>query len=184
MDKQCSREELLTDLSSLSSLSCRYQFNPQEFDYTVVVSILFKALTAAPYPDFNLCLSLLGEAPVSVLSTTAPVIPEEATEEQRAAIVKEFAASSNAPSAGSLTDPMFVKLATLSSHLLSARFRLFWKTWASEEFAEAREFAKSVHGFEDSVREVALETVKVAFRAITKTRLAEYLNLPGESSAE
>jgi translation initiation factor 3 subunit K len=138
-------------------------------------------LTAAPYPDFNLCLSLLGEAPVSVLSTAAPNIPEEATDEQKATIAKETADAASAPSAGSLTDPMFVKLATLSSLLLSARFRLFWKTWESEDYAEAREFAKAVHGFEDAVRRVALDTVKGSFRAIAKTRLAEYLDLPGES---
>jgi translation initiation factor 3 subunit K len=141
-------------------------------------------LTAAPYPDFNLCLSLLGEAPVSVLSTSAPVIPEEATDEQKAAIAKETADAALAPSAGSLTDPMFVRLATLSSHLLSAKFRLFWKTWASEDYAEAREFAGQVHGFKDAVRRVALETVKGAFRAITKSRLAEYLNMPGKLLAK
>jgi len=157
-----------------------FQFNPQEFDYNVVVSILFKALTAAPHPDFNLCLSLLGEAPVSVLSTTTPVIPEDATEEQKATIQKEAAEAASAPSAGSLTDPLFVKLATLSSLLLSARFRQFWKTWESSDYADARTFAKSVHGFEDSVRWVALDTVKGAFRTIAKTRLAEYLNMSGE----
>jgi translation initiation factor 3 subunit K len=173
---------LVPDLN-LPLLSIRYsfQFNPQEFDYNVVVSILFKALTGAPHPDFNLCLSLLGEAPVSILSTAAPVIPEDATDEQKAAIQKESADAATAPSAGSLTDPMFVKLAALSSLLLSARFRQFWKTWESSEYSDARSFAKSVHGFEDSVRWVALDTVKGAFRTIGKTRLAGYLNMPGES---
>ncbi|UZJ53187.1 hypothetical protein CBS101457_002507 [Exobasidium rhododendri] len=160
-----------------------FQFNPQEFDYNVVVSVLFKALTGAPHPDFNLCLSLLGEAPVSVLSTAAPVISEDTTEEQKLALQKEATEAASAPSAGSLTDPMFVKLAALSSLLLSARFREFWKVWQSSEYSDARSFAKSVHGFEDSVRWVALDTVKGAFRTIGKARLAEYLNMPASEVA-
>ena len=157
-----------------------FQFNPQEFDYSVVISVLFKALTAAPHPDFNLCLSLLGEAPVSILSSTTPVIPEGATDEEKGALEKEASETASAPSAGSLTDPMIVKLAALSSLLLSARFRQFWKTWASNEYSDARDFSKSVHGFEEAVRGVALDTVKGAFRAISTSRLAEYLNIPGE----
>lgn len=143
---------------------------------------MFKALTAAPYPDFNLCLSLLGEAPVSILPSSVPVIPEDATDEQKATITKEVADAANAPSAGSLTDPMFVKLTTLSSLLFSARFRSFWKTWESEDYAEARELSKVVQDFEDAVRRVALDTVKGAFRTIAISRLAEYLNLSGKCS--
>jgi translation initiation factor 3 subunit K len=161
------------------SYSFRFQFNPQEFDYNIVISILFKALTAAPFPDFNLCLSLLGEAPVSILSSTTPNIAEEATDEEKATAQKEASDAANAPSAGSLTDPMIVKLATLSSLLLAARFKQFWKTWESSEYSDAQEFAKSVHGFEDAVRRVALDTVKGAFRTIAKTRLAEYLSISG-----
>lgn len=164
--------------------SISFQFNPQEFDYSAVISILFKALTAAPYPDFNLCLSLLGEAPVSVLSNAAPNIPEDATDEQKANAEKQVLDARKAPAAGCLTDPMIVKLATLSSLLLSARFRQFWKLWASSDYSEARDFARSVRFFEDSVRKVALDTVKGAFRTISSARLAEYLNMPGESTRD
>lgn len=146
-----------------------------------MLSILFKALTAAPHPDFNLCLALLGEAPVSVVSTSAPILPEEASEAEKAEILKEAAESVKAPSAGSLSDPMFVKLATLSSLLLSSKFRQFWKTWDSSDYEDVRDFAKSVNGFEDAVRRVALDSVKGAFRTISASRLAEYLDMTGKT---
>ncbi|KAF9240947.1 ARM repeat-containing protein [Melanogaster broomeanus] len=38
-----------------------YQFNPDLFNPDVVVNILLKALTAEPFPDFNLCISLLDD---------------------------------------------------------------------------------------------------------------------------
>lgn len=44
----------------------RYQFNPDLYSGDVVVKILVKALTAAPAPDFNLCLAFLGERWVRV----------------------------------------------------------------------------------------------------------------------
>lgn len=146
----------------------------------MAISILLKALTAAPFPDFNLCLSLLGEAPVSTVPSSAPTVPEEATAEEKEEIQRTAAEAASVPSAGNLTDPMIVKLSTLSSHLLSARFRLFWKTIESSDYNDVREFAKGVQGFEDAVRRVALDSVKGAFRAISVKRLAEYLNLEGE----
>lgn len=44
--------------------SHRYQFNPDLYTPDVVINILVKALTAAPAPDFNLCVALLGEKQV------------------------------------------------------------------------------------------------------------------------
>lgn len=41
-----------------------YQFNPELYTPDVVINILVKALTAAPAPDFNLCVGLLGERQV------------------------------------------------------------------------------------------------------------------------
>lgn len=38
-----------------------YQFNPDLYNPDVVVNVLLKALCAAPMPDFNLCVALLGE---------------------------------------------------------------------------------------------------------------------------
>lgn len=170
----CVLHGLITDL-----LCCyfRFQFNPQDFDYSVAISVLLKALTAAPFPDFNLCLSLLGEANVTTLPSSTPSFPEDATEEQKEEIRRSTKEATSVPAAGNLTDPLIVKLSNLSSYLLSARFRLFWKTFASADYSDVREFAKGAHGFEDAIRQVALESVKGAFRTISSTRLAEYLNL-------
>ena len=39
----------------------RYQFNPDLYNPDVVINILIKALTSSPFPDFNLCISLLDK---------------------------------------------------------------------------------------------------------------------------
>lgn len=160
-------------------LFCSFQFNPQDFDYTVAVSILLKALTAAPFPDFNLCLSLMGEAPVSTLPASAASSAENPTEEVKTSD-NDATEKASQPSAGNLTDPMIVKLATLSSLLLSARFRQFWKTYDSSEYRDVRELSATAHGFDDAVRRVVLDSVKGAFRTISSKRLAEYLDLQRE----
>ena len=46
------------------AITCSYQFNPELYNPDVVINILVKALTAAPPPDFNLCVALLGERQV------------------------------------------------------------------------------------------------------------------------
>ncbi|EJD38805.1 ARM repeat-containing protein [Auricularia subglabra TFB-10046 SS5] len=38
-----------------------YQFNPDLYNPDVAINILPKALCAAPLPDFNLCVALLGQ---------------------------------------------------------------------------------------------------------------------------
>lgn len=154
-----------------------FQFNPADFDYSTVISILLKALTAAPFPDFNLCIALLGEAPVDVISPSAPTLSEEATDEERAASAEEFAKAQAAPSAGHLTDPLIAHLAQLSSMLLSARFRAFWQAFKSPEYQDVRQHAAQITGFEDAVRRVALHSVKSAFTQISTNRLGSYLDL-------
>lgn len=158
-----------------------FQFNPADFDYSIVISILLKALTAAPFPDFNLCIALLGEAPVDVIPQPAAALPEEASEEEKAAAAEENAKAQAAPSAGHLSDPLMARLAQLSSLLLSARFRAFWEAYKSQEYQDVRQHAANVNGFEDAVRRVALHSVKSAFTQISTDRLGSYLDLSGES---
>ncbi|CAD6931737.1 unnamed protein product, partial [Tilletia laevis] len=173
-----------------------YQFNPSDFNYVVVINILLKALTAAPLPDFQLCLSLLGEA------SLAPNFPASADSQQEqptpAAAAKAEddddaksttaaaapSASSTINLAGNLTDPLILKLANLSNLLNQARFRAFWDAYGSEEYEEVRKYATEVGGFEESVRGVALEAVKGAFRSISEERMGGYLNLKGSALAE
>ena len=139
--------------------------------------MLLKALTAAPYPDFSLCLALLGEAPVAVLPAPAEV--EEGADPTPADATAP--STSTQPSAGHLADPLIVRLAQLSALLHGARFRAFWSTLASAEFEDVREAVANVASFDDAVRSVALQSVKGAFRAISEERLGSYLNLSGES---
>lgn len=159
----------------------RFQFNAPDFDYGVTVQILLKALTAAPYPDFSLCLALLGEAPVAVLPPVeeADAPSGDSANPTPADAVKAPSAHAG-PSAGHLIDPLFVRLANLNSLLHSARFRAFWQTLASEEYEDVRNAAQAFNNFEDAVRGVVLGSVKGAFRAIGEERLGGYLNLKGE----
>lgn len=112
-----------------------------------------------------------------MLPSATPQIPEGASDEEKAELTRAAEEAANVPAAGNLTDPMIVRLATLSAHLLSAHFRLFWKTLDSDEFNEVREFTRTAHGFDDAVRRVALDSVKGAFRTIDAKRLASYLDL-------
>lgn len=162
--------------------SFRYQFNPSDFNYVVVINILLKALVAAPLPDFNLCISLLGEAPLS----TVPVKAEKETKKDDDAsslpgddeedVVE---APKDIASAGHLTDPLIVRLSQLSTLLFQARFREFWSTLGSSEYSDVREYAAKIAEFENAARKVALNSVKGSFTAISEKRIASYLNLQG-----
>ncbi|PWN45055.1 ARM repeat-containing protein [Ceraceosorus guamensis] len=170
-----------------------FQFNPADFDYGVAVSILAKALTAAPRTDFSLCLALLGEAPVDVLSakpeegegaaaestdTGADPTPADAasgTDKSKDA----SSASATQSSAGLITDALIVKLAKLNSLLQSAKFREFWAALANPENEDVAGVLQGLTRFDDAIRAVALYNVKGAFRAISPERLASYLNLRG-----
>lgn len=118
------------------------------------------------------------------MPSAAPPLAEDATDADKEEASRLAREAASVPTAGNLTDPLIVKLATLSAFLLSARFRQFWKAFHSKEYDDVRESAKVAQGFEDDVRRVALDSVKVAFRTISAKRLAEYLNLSeGELSA-
>ncbi|KAE8213457.1 hypothetical protein CF327_g3028 [Tilletia walkeri] len=177
-----------------------YQFNPSDFNYVVVINILLKALTASPLPDFQLCLSLLGEAslapnfptssdPSSTAQATQPSAAEggddDDDDEKKSTAAAPTSAASTINLAGNLTDPLILKLANLSNLLTQARFAAFWDAYArSEEYEEVRKYAGDVGGFEESVRGVVLEAVKGAFRSISEERMGGYLNLKGSALAE
>lgn len=147
----------------LEQANARFQLNPSEFDFDAAIHILVKALTAVPFPDFSLCISLLGEAPVATLTTNE-------------------AGKSTGPS-GIITEPIIVNLATLSTLLFETKFRDFWALYTSAEYAEVRSYTSKANGFEDAVRKVALNSVKGSFRTISEGRLAGYLNLQGTELA-
>ncbi|EST08699.1 SAC3/GANP/Nin1/mts3/eIF-3 p25 [Kalmanozyma brasiliensis GHG001] len=176
--------DLLANLAVLKL----YQFNPSDFNYVVVINILLKALVAAPLPDFNLCISLLGEAPL-------PTIPVKA--EKEATTAGDDGASlagddeddvveqpKDVPSAGHLTDALIVRLSHLSTLLFQARFREFWSTLASEDYSDVREYAAKINEFENAARRVALNSVKGSFTSISEKRIASYLNLSGAELEE
>ncbi|WFD38369.1 uncharacterized protein MJAP1_001321 [Malassezia japonica] len=141
-----------------------FQLNPSEFDLDVAVNILVKALTAAPFPDFSLCISLLGEAPVKTLSSN------------------DAALSTGA--AGIITEPIIVHLATLSTFLFETKFRDFWALYNSGDFADVRKYTANAAGFEEDVRKVVLNSVKGTFRTISEARIGGYLNLQGADLAK
>ncbi|SOV05366.1 Eukaryotic translation initiation factor 3 subunit K [Ustilago sp. UG-2017a] len=175
--------DLLANLAILKL----YQFNPNDFNYVVVINILLKALVAAPLPDFNLCISLLGEAPLP----TVPVKAEkEATTGDDAASLagddeeEVVEKAKDVASAGHLTDPLIVRLSQLSTLLFQARFREFWSTLASEECSDVREYAAKINQFENAARKVALNSVKGSFTSISEKRISSYLNLSGAQLEE
>ncbi|EJD55659.1 ARM repeat-containing protein [Auricularia subglabra TFB-10046 SS5] len=129
-----------------------YQFNPDLYNPDVAINILLKALCAAPLPDFNLCVALLGQR-------TAPV--DEDTEDHLPALLPE--------------------LQRLSSLLLRCRFPAFWAAYASDALALLRDnYTVEFTGFEDAVREVVVRAVRATFKRIARDRLASYFNLQGE----
>ncbi|EDP43717.1 hypothetical protein MGL_1930 [Malassezia globosa CBS 7966] len=138
-----------------------FQLNPSDFSLDTAVLILIKALTATPFPDFHLCISLLGEAPVRTLSI------HDTTQ----------------ASTGKITEPIIVRLSTLSELLFQTKFVQFWNLYSSDEYKDVRSYTSKVAHFEDDIRKVALYSVKGAFRTISESRLSGYLHLEGEALA-
>lgn len=157
----------------------RYQFNPSDFNYVVVINILLKALVAAPLPDFSLCLCLLGEAPLSTLPAKSER-PASTTEEPTTDNVHP---REDVASAGHLTDPLITQLSQLSALLFECKFRQFWTTLNSSEYTEIREYAAKIYEFDNAARRVALNSVKGSFTTISEKRIGEYLNLSGSELA-
>ncbi|EJD04150.1 ARM repeat-containing protein [Fomitiporia mediterranea MF3/22] len=129
-----------------------YQFNPALYNPDVIINVLIKALTAVPFPDFNLCIALLGERPVTSNLDEPDPLPE-----------------------------LLPTLTILHDLLLQCRFPAFWTLFKSEELASLREnYTVECAGFEDSIRKVAIKAVKAAFKKIGVDRLSTYLDLKGE----
>lgn len=129
-----------------------YQFNPDLYNPDVVINILIKALTSTPFPDFNLCISLLDERPANANPDEPDPLP-------------------------SLL-PVLTNLYTL---LQQCRFPAFWMLYRSDQVESLRDnYTIECVGFEDSVRAVAIRAVKAAFRRIGKERLGTYLDLTGD----
>ncbi|KDQ16599.1 hypothetical protein BOTBODRAFT_30521 [Botryobasidium botryosum FD-172 SS1] len=147
------REKEYDCLANLAILKL-YQFNPDLYNPDVVINILVKALTAAPLPDFNLCVALLGER------QNLPLLDNE-------------------PDA---LLPLLPHLQHLSSLLLTCRFPAFWATFYSDELAVLRDnYTVEVTGFDDSVREVVVRATRAAFVKIGRERLGRYLHLDGSN---
>jgi len=143
------REREYDCLANLAILKL-YQFNPDLYNPDVVINILIKALTAAPAPDFNLCLALLGERQNVPLPDGEP----------------------------DPLQPLLPHLIQLSSLLHTCRFPAFWKTYLSEELAPLREnYTVECAGFDDSVRDVVVRSVQATFTNIGRDRFATYINL-------
>ncbi|CAL1696009.1 unnamed protein product [Somion occarium] len=129
-----------------------YQFNPDLYNPDVVINILIKALTAYPFPDFNLCISLLDERPF-------PANPDE---------------PDPLPS-------LLPVLTSLYNLLQQCRFPAFWALYRSDKAESLRDnYTVECVGFEDSVREVVIRAVTPAFKRIGTDRLSTYLDLSGD----
>lgn len=183
------RHQLLAEVKHADLSFCfvtpatlRYQFNPTTFSYDLVTLMLAKSLHALPSPHFNLCLSLLGEAPVSILPPAANEAQGDDAEQSTPATASASSTSSQ-PSAGILTDPAIVKLHHLATLLSSSRYPTFWNALHSGEYRELREdVLDRLENFEDGVRRVALQGTASSFQSISRKRLASYLGL--EDNAE
>lgn len=160
--------------------------------------MLAKSLHALPSPDFNLCLGLLGEAPVSILPQKPSAGDEEqkedganettsanaaAAESSQTGDAKTAAKTPQQPSAGILTDPTILKLHHLATLLSSSRYPTFWTTLESSEYADIRsDVLKNITNFEDGIRKVVLNGTSGAFKSISKQRLGRYLGLQSVDS--
>lgn len=115
------------------------------------MNILLKALTAEPFPDFNLCISLLDDRPVN----SNPDEPDPL--------------------------PVLLPLLTNLYNLLhQCRFPAFWTFYHSDDLESLREnYIIECVGFEDAVREVAARAVKATFTRIGLERLGTYVDLSG-----
>ncbi|OCB86101.1 ARM repeat-containing protein [Sanghuangporus baumii] len=140
---------MTTDLS-------RYQFNPALYNPDVVINVLIKSLTAVPFPDFNLCIALLGERPIASNLDEPDPLPE-----------------------------LLPTLTSLHERLLQCRFPAFWALYRSDDLQNLREnYTVECAGFEDSIRQVAVKAVKATFKRINVERLGTYLDLSGEDLVE
>jgi len=145
------RSEEYDCLANLAILKL-YQFNPDLYNADVAINILIKALTSSPFPDFNLCLSLLDERPVNQNPDEPDPLPS-----------------------------LLPILTTLYNLLQQCRFPAFWATYRSEEAEALRDnYTVECVGFEDAVRDVATRAVKAAFKRIGGARLGSYLDLSGD----
>ncbi|KAH9937612.1 ARM repeat-containing protein [Fomitopsis serialis] len=145
------RSEEYDCLANLAILKL-YQFNPDLYNADVAINILIKALTSSPFPDFNLCLSLLDERPVNQNPDEPDPLPS-----------------------------LLPILTTLYNLLQQCRFPAFWATYRSEEAEALRDnYTVECVGFENAVRDVATRAVKAAFKRIGGARLGSYLDLSGD----
>lgn len=117
----------------------------------MVVNILLKSLTASPLPDFNLCISLLDERPLTSNLDEPDPLPSIL--------------------------PLIQDLYTL---LYRCRFPAFWQLYRSQRLEALRDnYTVECVGFEDSIRQVVVRAVKAAFTRIGSSRLSSYLDLTG-----
>jgi translation initiation factor 3 subunit K len=116
-----------------------------------------KALTASPFPDFNLCISLLDDR--SALNTA--LLDRDEPD----------------------TLPTYLPvLTTMHALLHQCRFIAFWELYRSESLDDLRDnYTVEFVGFEDSVREVVIRAVTATFTRISSERLGAYLELSGQS---
>ncbi|KAI0094700.1 armadillo-type protein [Irpex rosettiformis] len=132
-----------------------YQFNPDLYNPDVVINILIKALTSTPFPDFNLCISLLDDRPANTNPDEPDPLPS-----------------------------LLPVITELHNLLQQCRFPAFWKLYRSERAESLRDnYTVECVGFEDAVRRVVVQTVKAAFKRIGSDRLSTYLNLTGDDLA-
>ncbi|KAI6162308.1 ARM repeat-containing protein [Pisolithus thermaeus] len=144
------RSEEYDCLANLAILKL-YQFNSDLYNPDVVVNILLKALTAEPFPDFNLCTSLLDDRLVNVNPDEPDPLP--------------------------VLLPILTNLYNL---LHQCRFPAFWTFYHSDELESLREnYIVECVGFEEAVREVAARAVKATFTRIGLDRLGTYVDLSG-----
>ncbi|KAL4068215.1 armadillo-type protein [Scleroderma yunnanense] len=137
-------------LSNLAILKL-YQFNPDLYNPDVVVNVLLKALTAEPFPDFDLCISLLDDRPVNLNPDEPDPLP-----------------------------PLLPLLTNLYNLLHQCRFPAFWSFYHSDDLESLREnYIVECVGFENAVREVAARAVKATFTRIGFERLGTYVDLSG-----
>ena len=129
----------------------RYQFNPALYNPDVVVNVLIKALTSVPFPDFNLCIALLGERPIAANLDEPDPLPN-----------------------------LLPTLTTLHDLLLQCRYPAFWELYKSDDLQTLRDnYTIECAGFEDSIRKIVVKTVKATFKRINVERLSTYLDLSG-----
>jgi translation initiation factor 3 subunit K len=120
-----------------------------------VINILIKALTASPFPDFNLCISLLDERPPNATLDEPDPLPT-----------------------------LLPVLTGLHALLQQCKFPSFWTVYHSDALENLRDnYTVECVGFEDAIREVVVRAVKAAFTRIGSERLATYLDLMGQLSS-